>query len=127
MDVLDKTTALAISIRESREYNDFIQTKNEVEMSPGAADILREYRARQFALELAEIAGDGVDEINNALAEICDRMEEDELCSRYLDAEYNLICLIRNIQDIFSEQLGITFETPATAMHHSADSSGLLN
>ena len=127
MDVLDKTTELAISIRESAEYTDFMTTKAEVEMSPDASAILREYRARQFALELAEIAGDGVDEINNALAEICDRMEEDELCSRYLDAEYNLICLVRNIQDIFSEQLGITFETAATAMHQAAEPGGLLN
>lgn len=110
MDILDKTAALAVSIKESHEYSDFLETKSEIEVTPKAREILKEYRARQFALELAEIAGDGVDEINDALAEICAVMEEDKLLSKYLTAEYNLCCLMQKIQEIFAEQLEISIE-----------------
>ncbi|MBQ1252415.1 MAG: YlbF family regulator [Firmicutes bacterium] len=111
MDVLEKTADLAISIKESPEYSEFVETKNMVETSPKAREILKEYRARQFALELAEIAGEGVDEVNDALAEICAAMEEDVLLRRYLAAEFNLVCLVQKMQDIFAEKLGVTFET----------------
>lgn len=110
MDIFDKTAALAVSIKESHEYSDFLETKSEIEVTPKAREILKEYRARQFALELAEIAGDGVDEINDALAEICAVMEEDKLLSKYLTAEYNLCCLMQKIQEIFAEQLEISIE-----------------
>lgn len=111
MNVLEKTADLAISIKESPEYSEFLETQNMVETSPKAREILKEYRARQFALELAEIAGEGVDEVNDALAEICDAMEQDVLLRRYLAAEFNLVCLIQKMQDIFAEKLGVTFET----------------
>lgn len=110
MDIFDKTAALAVSIKESHEYSEFLETKSEIEVTPKAREILREYRARQFALELAEIAGDGVDEINDALAEICEVMEEDKLLSKYLTAEFNLCCLMQKIQEIFAEQLKISME-----------------
>ena len=114
MDIFDKTAALAVSIKESHEYSEFLETKSEIEMTPKAREekikVLREYRARQFALELAEIAGDGVDEINDALAEICEVMEGDKLLSKYLSAEYNLCCLMQKIQEIFAEQLKISIE-----------------
>jgi cell fate (sporulation/competence/biofilm development) regulator YlbF (YheA/YmcA/DUF963 family) len=110
MDIFDKTAALAVSIKESAEYSEFFETKSEIELTPKAKEVLKEYRARQFALELAEIAGDGVDEVNDALAEICEVMEEDKLLSKYLTAEYNLCCLMQRIQEIFAEQLEISIE-----------------
>lgn len=110
MDIFDKTADLAVAIKESPEYCDFLETKAQVEMTPKARDILKEYRARQFALELAEIAGEGLDEVNDALAEICDIMERDNLLSRYLTAEYNLCCMIQRIQEIFADELNLTFD-----------------
>ena len=126
MDVLEKTADLAISIKESPEYSEFLETKNMVETSPRAREILKEYRARQFALELAEIAGEGVDEVNDALAEICETMEKDVLLRRYLAAEFNLVCMIQKMQDIFAEKLGVTFETHGSFVDPD-HGSGFLN
>jgi cell fate (sporulation/competence/biofilm development) regulator YlbF (YheA/YmcA/DUF963 family) len=126
MDIFDKTAALAVSIKESSEYNEFLKTKAEIETAPKAREVLKEYRARQFALELAEIAGDGVEEVNDALAEICEVMEEDKLLSKYLTAEYNLCCLMQKIQDIFAQQLEITIDHGVIDTD-VAENKGLLN
>lgn len=126
MDIFDKTAALAVSIKESPEYSAFLETKSEIDMTPRAREVLKEYRARQFALELAEIAGDGVDEVNDALAEICEVMEEDKLLSKYLTAEYNLCCLMQKIQEIFAEQLEISLEHGIIEAD-AAEKTGFLN
>jgi len=125
MDVFEKTEDLAVSIKESPEYSEFLETKALIEITPKAREILKEYRARQFALELAEIAGEGVEEVNDSLAEICDTMEKDVLLSRYLTAEYNLFCLMQKIQDIFAEKLGLTIEAHTGVME--SERSGFLN
>ncbi|MGI5873991.1 MAG: YlbF family regulator [Bacillota bacterium] len=111
MNIFEKTADLAVSIRQSREYSEFIETKKEIEKTPSARDILKEYRARQFALELAELAGDNFDEVSDALAEICDIMEEDDLLSRYLEAEYKLFHMMQRIQEIFAEKLELETES----------------
>lgn len=127
MDILDKTADLAVSIKESPEYSEFVETKSLIEMTPKARDILKEYRARQFALELAEIAGEGVDEVNDALAEICETMEQDVLLRRYLTAEFNLFCLMQKIQEIFAEKLGLQVEPQIAFEPDRGDNGGYLN
>ena len=127
MDIFDKTADLAISIKESPVYSEFVETKSQVEMTPKAREVLKEYRARQFALELAEIAGEGVDEVNDALAEICETMEKDVLLNRYLKAEFNLFCLMQKIQDIFAENLGMQVEPRLMFDAEHGENGGFLN
>ena len=126
MDIFDKTADLAVSIKESPEYSEFVKTKAQVEMTPKAREVLKEYRARQFALELAEIAGEGVDEVNDALAEICETMEKDLLLHRYLMAEFNLFCLMQKVQDVFAENLGMQIE-PRLMFETEQNEGGYLN
>ena len=106
MDVYDQAEALAASIEKSKEFSEYRRYSGEVELRPDACAILREYRARQFALELAEAAGEESEELNNALEDVCDRMESDDLLSSFLTAEYNFCTMIRRMQDIFSRHLG---------------------
>lgn len=126
MDIFDKTAALAVSIKESPEYSEYLKTKSEIDMTPKAKEILKEYRARQFALELAEIAGDRVEEISDALAEICEQMQGDKLLNQYLTAEYNLCCLMQKIQDIFAQQLELHVNH-GLLENDNAGSFGLMN
>lgn len=106
MNIFDKTADFAKSLRESPEYVAYLEIKMQVEMKAEANEILRDYRARQFALELAEISGEGIEEISDALADVCAKMEQDTLLNRYLDAEFELHCLITKIQNIFAENMG---------------------
>lgn len=126
MNIFEKTEDLAVSLRESPEFKEFLETKSLIEATPKAREVLKEYRARQFALELAEIAGEGIDEVNDALAEICAAMEQDVLLSRYLTAEFNLFCLMKKVQEIFSDNLGLlpdaSADFPGIESH-----SGMLN
>lgn len=108
MNILDKTADFARSLRESPEFLRFEEIKSEVEKKSECCEILREYRARQFALELAEISGEGVDEVSDALADICAQMEQDALLERYLRAEFDLHCLMTKIQTVFAENMGVT-------------------
>lgn len=105
MNIYDKTADLANSIRESREFSEYMETKAEIDSTPKAREILKEYRARQFALQLAEMSGEGVEAVNESLEEICGIMEQDTLLNRFLDAEYNLFNMMTKIRDIFAGQL----------------------
>ena len=105
MDVYDKAEALASTIANSKEFNEYRRYSGEVEHQPDACAILREYRARQFALELAEAAGQESEELNEALEDVCNRMEENALLSSFLTAEHNFCTMIKCMQDIFSRHL----------------------
>ena len=107
MDIYDKTADLAATIRDSEEYSDFIETSEKVETSPDARALLKEYRAKQFACELADMAGEDSEGLRASLDELCVEMEKDDLLRRYLSAEYNLYRMMEKIRDIFAEKLNI--------------------
>lgn len=128
MDIFDKMADFAKSLRESPEYVAYQEIKMQIEMKTEASELLREYRARQFALELAEISGEGIDEVSDALADICAKMEQDALLNRYLDAEFELHCLLVKIQNIFTENMGMASSEVFTLDGHGEKGrSGFLN
>lgn len=127
MNILDKTADFARSLRESPEFLRFEEIKSEVEKKSECYEILREYRARQFALELAEISGEGVDEVSDALADICAQMEQDALLERYLRAEFDLHCLMTKIQTVFAENMGVTAGEYFSLDGVEKNRSGFLN
>ena len=111
MDIYDKTADLAATIRDSEEYSDFIETSEKVEMSPAAREMLKEYRAKQFACELADMAGEDSESLRASLDDLCAEMEKDDLLRRYLSAEYNLYRMMEKIRDIFAEKLNLEPDT----------------
>lgn len=110
MDIYDKTEDLAMSIRESYEYEFFLRCKAVVAKNPRCVDLLKEYRQYQIALEFAKISGEGVDEVNEALEAISLEMGHNKEVSEYLTAEYNLTRLMQKIQSILTEGLDLFIE-----------------
>ena len=84
MDILEKARVLALAIKNSPEYKNYLSVKAEVEQSPEAYDMLRAYRAHQLAVGLAEFANGDVDAAIDELDDLCMEMEENELLSRYV-------------------------------------------
>lgn len=127
MDIYEKTADLALSIKESSEYNEYMEMENLVRENPEAREILNEYRAQQFALSLAELAGHSVDGMNDAFAEVCEMMENNALLRRYLNAETNLTCMIQRINRIFTEKLGVSAVPFPMLEDVCEDNGGYLN
>lgn len=123
MDILEKARVLALAIKNSPEYKNYLSVKAEVEQSPEAYDMLRAYRAHQLAVGLAEFANGDVGAAIDELDDICMEMEENELLSCFLDAEGDLSCLMEDLQEIFASELEI-MNPPAGA---SSGSVGFLN
>lgn len=127
MDIYEKTAELALSIKESSEYSEFMEMEKQVKQNPEAREILNEYRAQQFALSLAELAGQSPDAMNDAFAEICDMMEGNNLLRRYLNAETNLTCMMQRVQQIFMENLGVSAVAYPMLEDACEDAGGYLN
>lgn len=127
MDIYEKTADLALSIKESTEYAKFMEMEKLVRQNPEAREILNDYRAQQLALSFAELADQGVDIINDTLAETCQRMESNDLLRRYLDAETNLTCMIQRINSIFMENLGVKAAPFPMLEDVCEDNGGFLN
>ncbi|MEG0874640.1 MAG: YlbF family regulator [Clostridiales bacterium] len=110
MNIYDKTEDLALSIKESCEYGDFLKCKGAIAKNPQAVAMLKEFRQYQIALEFAKISGEGVDEVNAALEAISLEMGNDVEIGEYLTAEYNLSRLIQKIQSILTGELELFVE-----------------
>ena len=127
MDIYEKTADLAHSIKESSEYSEFMEMEKLVKQNPEAREILNEYRAQQFAVSLAEMAGHSGEALNDAFAEICDMMEGNALLRRYLNAETNLTCMIQRINQIFLENLGMSAAAFPMLEDAGEENGGYLN
>lgn len=110
MDIYDKTEDLALCIKESHEYADFLRCKSVVAKDPYCVDLLKEYRQYQIALEFAKLSGEGLDEVNEAIEAISLEMGNNKDVSDYLTAEYNLTRLMQKIQNILTEDLDLFIE-----------------
>lgn len=110
MNIYDKSEDLALSIKESREYTDFLRSKAKIAKNAQSIALLKEYRQYQIALEFAKLSGEGIEDVTDALEGAFVELGENKEISEYLDAEYKLTCLIQRIQSILTDDLELMIE-----------------
>ncbi len=110
MDIYDKAADLAKSIKESAEYKSLLETKANIIGRFHTMEVLKEYRQRQFEVQLAQIAGEDFSEDETEVEALYDLMANDPNINDYLTAEYNFTRLMQDIQTILVEGLEIVTE-----------------
>lgn len=110
MEIYDKAAELAKSIRESAEYKNFQESKSNILSRLQTMEVLKEYRQRQFEVQLAHIAGEDATDDETEIEALYELMADDPEINEYLTAEYNFTRLMQDIQNILMEGLEILVE-----------------
>lgn len=108
MDIYDKVAALALSIRETPEFVEWLRVKELVDQTIDEKNVLQKYRTCQLAMEFADITDASVSYLESAsdeLDELYDIMMENPLLSRYLQAEESFCCMLNKMQQVFAKNM----------------------
>ena len=116
MSVNEIIVELAEALTNCEEYKDFVTAKGNLRKNSANGDMLDLFRQKQFELQMAELAGQEIDE------ETKEQLETDyQLLSlnpevnEYLNAEYRFSLVMSDIQGVISGAVPEWFDfSPAT-------------
>lgn len=111
MSVHEIVVKLAEVLAASDEYKGFIAAKENLRKNKTNGDLLDDFRQRHFELQMAELAGQEIDD------EVKEQMEQDYqlLCldpdiNEYLNAEYRFSLILEDIQGTIAESVPEWFD-----------------
>lgn len=108
MDIYDKVAELALSIRETPEFIEWLKVKELVDQTIEEKNVLQKYRTYQLAMEFADMTDASVSYLESAgdeLDALYDIMMKNPLLSRYLHAEECFCCMLNKMQQIFAKNM----------------------
>lgn len=111
MNPYDAAHALARALRESSEYREFIDLKEKVKQNTKTADMLKDFRKKQFSMQTRQLSGQHVpdDEIQK-LQNLQNVLLQNPLVGPYLHAEYRMTQTLNDIYKILGEAVDLDLE-----------------
>ncbi len=103
----DLAFALANSLKECREYQEFIKARKALEADEENAAILNDLRQQQMSLHMASMLGEDVAEDNTDFENMFRLITQDPKISEYLFAEGRFFRLLAEVEKVFGDILGI--------------------
>ncbi|GAW93004.1 YlbF family regulator [Calderihabitans maritimus] len=107
----DKAYELAKALAQSEEYKNYLQAKEKLERDDKNLKMLQEFKRRQLAIQMAELAGQEVDEEQIEQVErLYEIISLNPVINEFLTAEYRFSRMMADIQNIINEAISAWFE-----------------
>lgn len=114
MNLYDKAHDLARGIRESQEFKQMSDRKQQVEADANAKKMLDDFRRRQWELETRRIMGESIsDEDMMQLQRLHESIQLHAVVREYLEAEYRFGIIYSDIQKILADAVKDVVSQPA--------------
>lgn len=111
MAVYDKAYELANDLKQSTEYQHYMQVKQEVEAEPMTRKMLIDFMKKQFEIQTRQMTGQQVpaDELDK-FKKLADLVQMNRTALRYIEAEQRIAVLIQDVQRILMEGMEIGYK-----------------
>ncbi len=110
MTAYDKAYELAELLSQSEEYKEFKKAKNILEEDQDNLKLLQDFRRRQIEIQMAQLAGEEVDEeYLKQVEHLYELLSMNTNINDYLNAEYKLAKMMGDIQKIIGEAVSEWF------------------
>jgi cell fate (sporulation/competence/biofilm development) regulator YlbF (YheA/YmcA/DUF963 family) len=111
MAVYDKAYELANDLKQSSEYQQYIQVKREVDAEPMTKKMLLDFMKKQFELQSIQLRGEQVsaDEMEK-FKKLAELIQMNRTAVRYIEAEQRIAVLIQDVQRILIEGMEIGYK-----------------
>ena len=107
MSVSERAYELAKTLRESEEYRKYAEAKEKLQKDEENANILQEFRRKQIELQIAEMAGEDIENCLEQLESIYQVLSMNPVVNEFLTAEYRLARLMTDVNRIIGEALDL--------------------
>lgn len=118
MNVYEIIVDLAEALKNCEEYRDFVVAKENLRKDPAKGGMLDAFRQKQFEVQMAELAGQEVDEeIREELEEEYHLLSQTPEINEYLNAEYRFSLVMSDIQASISQAVPEWFDFSPSGYH----------
>lgn len=109
---------LAEALTNCQEYQDFVTAKENLRKNRANGEMLDIFRQQQFQLQMAELAGQEIeDETKEQLEEQYQMLSQNPEVNEYLNAEYRFSLVMSDIQGVIAEAVPEWFDlSPGAAV-----------
>ena len=98
---------LAELLLHSPEYAQFMAARQRLEADEANSSVLAELRQQQMAMRMAALFGEGEDENSREWERMFVLLSQEPVISEYLFAEGRFLRLLSDVEDVFSDKLGL--------------------
>ncbi|MFW6381008.1 MAG: YlbF family regulator [Bacillota bacterium] len=120
MSVYDQAHRLAREIKDSDEYNNYLNMREQILNSERSCEMLKDYQQKQMELQGKQMSGENLtDEEKEKMEKLREIIELNLEIRDYLNAEYRVSQMINDLQEIlFSDlKLGVLHELEDEEKH----------
>lgn len=104
MNVYDQAHNLKAAIKESEEFKQYALAKSKMEANPELAEMLRDYQAKQFAVQGKQMLGEDVtSEMLQQVQNLYQIMMKDPLAAEYLQCEMRFAVMMQDVYQLLGE------------------------
>ena len=117
MNPYDAARYLTKAVRESREYTDLKKAQEELKSDPSAKEMLLDFRRHQLELQRQVMAGlEVAGEQTEKQERLYRIISMNHLVRNFMEAEYQMSVLMRDIQKTVSEAFDLLFDPDLLAV-----------
>lgn len=108
MNVYDQAHQLKSAIQGSEEYKRYAEAKSKMEANAELASMLKDYQAKQMAVQAKQIMGEDVShDMVQQIQNLYQIMMKDPLAAEYLQCEMRFSVMIKDVYEILGEVIAI--------------------
>lgn len=101
----EKAEAFAKAVKNSEEYKEFQEAREEVQNDEGAKSLIQEYQSKQMKFQQEGMSPDLMEEMKEAQ----DKMQENKKVQKLQNAEENFIGMLQESNKEICENLSMSF------------------
>ncbi len=111
MNVYDQAHQLASAIKESEEYKQYIASKKQVEANPQLDNAVKDFMARQFELQTAQMMGQEADpNAFSQLQQLSAVLMADPTAANYMQCQIRFSMMMADVYKIIGETADMGFD-----------------
>ncbi len=108
MNIYDIAHNLARAIKNSDEFTNYKQIKEEVTAVPELNDMLVDFQQKQFQIQAAQLSGQEIDqELMNNFQQSLQILTADPKAAQYLQAEMSFATMISDVYKILEDAMKV--------------------
>jgi cell fate (sporulation/competence/biofilm development) regulator YlbF (YheA/YmcA/DUF963 family) len=104
MNVYDHAHALAKALKESREYQNYMELKEKVSENEDLTASLNDFQQKQFQLQAQQMLGqEGDASMGEQIQNLAQILMKDPLAAQYLQAEFTFTMMFSDVYKILQD------------------------
>lgn len=108
MNVYDQAHGLARAIKESEEFRQYDQLKQEVDKNPELSKMVKDFQTKQFQMQAKQISGEAdMQETTARIQEMYQIIMKDPLAAQYMQAQMRFSLMMNDVYKILGDVIGI--------------------